>query len=307
MSKTSSPSKVIKIPAFQGSLPTRALYIYLPPGYADSPQKSYPLLYMHDGQNCFASYEQDSYAGSWRADKTADRLIKRSEIEPCVIVGVSNGQQDRLAEYLPPYVQYHTQRGARRGPNARKRSLVMGQADKTFNYYQQEVDPYIRSNYRILGGRENIATCGSSMGGLFSAYIALDNSSFARSHALMSPSFWITHRQEHQETGSYEIIERFHAHHPLGGFRDAHKIDSPENLRLWLDCGSWGGAEGEGDDGLPLLLEARDALVDSGFEEGDNFQVYFDEGAIHHEGAWASRFDRVLRFLFPIRTDKDAR
>lgn len=300
MSAPLSPSKVIKIPAFRGSLSTRAIYIYLPLGYAESQTRAYPILYMHDGQNCFAAYEQDSYAGSWRADKIADHLIAHGEIQPCIIVGVSNGQRDRLAEYMPPYVQYTLRHDATKNDKSRGRSVISGQAERTFAYYQNEVDPYIRNHYRVLKGRENIATCGSSMGGLFSTYIALEESHFARSHALMSPSFWITYQRDRAGNGSYEIIERFYTHHPPDSSGDILRADSPQKLRLWLDCGSWGATEGEGDDGLPLLLAARDALIGSGFEEGDNFQVYFDEGAIHHESAWAGRFDQVLRFLFPV-------
>lgn len=294
MSKSPSPSQVIKIPEFLGSLSTRAVYIYLPPGYEEAPDKAYPILYMHDGQNCFARHEQDSYAGSWHADKTADRLIKQEKIQPCIIVGVSNGQQDRLAEYMPPYVEYKPYQGRN---TKGKKSSIAGCSDKTLAYYRDEIDPYVRTQYRVLDGRENIATCGSSMGGLFSAYIALEESNFARNHAIMSPSFWITHRHDQDGSGSYAMIERFRRSHSP----DACELpEQSQDLRLWLDCGSWGGSEGEGDDGLPLLLAARDALIESGFEEGENFQMYIDQGAIHHEAAWAGRFNKVLRFLFPI-------
>lgn len=284
----SSPSRVIKIPAFQGSLSTRAIYIYLPPGYDEATEQAYPVLYMHDGQNCFATYEEDSYAGSWRADQTADRLINEGKIRPCIIVGVSNGQQERLAEYMPPYVQHTPYHHGRGQGKALQRQVVMGRADKTFAYYRDEVDPYIRSYYRVLDGREHVATCGSSMGGLFSAYIGFEESDFACSHAIMSPSFWITYHVDKTGNGSYEMIDRFRTR------------QLSQTLRLWLDCGSWGSAEGKGDDGLPLLLAARDALISNTFEIGKDFQVYIDQGALHNEIAWADRFDQVLCFLFPI-------
>lgn len=51
-----SPSRVIKLPAFTGSLPTRPLYIYLPRGYDEHLDRAYPVLYMHDGQNCFETF-----------------------------------------------------------------------------------------------------------------------------------------------------------------------------------------------------------------------------------------------------------
>lgn len=304
MNRTLSPSKVIKIPAFEGSLPTRALYIYLPPGYSESEKRAYPILYMHDGQNCFAAYERDSFAGSWHADKTADRLILNGEMRPCIIVGVSNGKRARMAEYMPPYVQYSSHQNA--SPKSNKRvSVITGQADQTLAYYQTEVDPYIRNHYRVLDGPENVATCGSSMGGLYSAYIAMEQSDFARSHALMSPSFWITRLPSQTASASYAMIERFRNYHlpdaqSAEQYNSSQGNDQAKGLRLWLDCGTWGGAKGKGDDGLPLVLAARDALISSGFQEGHDLEVYIDEGAIHHEAAWAGRFDRVLRFLFPV-------
>ena len=101
-----SASQVIKIPDFAGSLPPRALYVYLPRGYAEHIDKRYPVLYMHDGQNCFETYSEDSYAGTWRAEEAADAVIGSGQMRECIIVGVSNGRNERMAEYLPPYASY---------------------------------------------------------------------------------------------------------------------------------------------------------------------------------------------------------
>lgn len=75
---------------------TRDLYIYLPPGYEKS-NRSYPVLYMHDGQNLFDA----SAAGrEWHLDETAESMIKNGEIEPLIIVGIGNTSQ-RIDEYTP--------------------------------------------------------------------------------------------------------------------------------------------------------------------------------------------------------------
>jgi hypothetical protein len=36
-----------------------------------------------------------------------------------------------------------------------------------------------------------------------------------------------------------------------------------------------------------------------GWRDGVNLEYFVAEAATHDEDAWASRFDRVLRFLFP--------
>ena len=284
-----SPSQVIKITNFRGRLPKRTIYVYLPPGYLEQVNQAYPVLYMHDGQNCFETYVEDSYVGSWRADQTADRLILAQAIQPCIIVGVSNGGEARMEEYLPPYVKNYALSTPDK-KNKKPATILNGRADQTAAYYQADVAPYIQAHYRALKGREHTATCGSSLGGLFSAYIAWDRPGFARHHAIMSPSLWITkcpNPQTRTENPRYKTIDRF-------------RTGSPPDVRIWLDSGTKSNG-GTGDDGLSLTRKAKTALLANGFIEGENFRYYIDQGANHHETAWASRFDKVLRFLFPIK------
>ena len=131
-------------------------------------------------------------------------------MQPCLIVGVSNGGDARLTEYLPDYTHCPnpmrpvTARRKRRWGEERDHSPeVMGQADRTLAYYRDEVAAYVNSHFRTLTGREHTATCGSSMGGLFSAYIGWEYPDFARHHAIMSASFWITDTTPERRGGPY--------------------------------------------------------------------------------------------------------
>lgn len=272
-----SLARVIKIPNFAGQLPRRALYIYLPRGYDQHVTRTYPLLFMHDGQNCFERYVLDSFSGAWRADEVADKLINQGQMAECIIVGVSNGGAHRLTEYLPPYSTLHL-------PPEDKHEAdfppIHGRADKTLTYYAEEILPFIERYYRVKHGRENRATCGSSMGGLFSMYIAWEHPDFARHHAVVSPSFWITNHND-----QLEIVERL-------------KDNQPRDLRLWLDSGTSDNGE-SGDDGRVNTEIARDVLLSHGYDIGPNFQHYCDQGGIHHEGTWANRLPHIFRFLFP--------
>lgn len=284
---TTSTAQVIKIAEFRGRLSTRPLYIYLPPGYAEETERYYPILYMHDGQNCFQAYVEDSYVGSWRADEVASQLIERGEIDPCIIVGVSNGGEDRVLEYLPDYVPYQVRRPRLNTRQAVAPVSTHGQATKTLSYYRNDVDAYMQQHYRVLPGRAHRATCGSSLGGLFSAYIAWEHSQFARSHAIMSPSFWITSRRPGSRTGPFETIERF-------------RSGEPREVRLWLDSGT-DSVGGTGNDGMLLTQQARDALLANGYVQGENLCYYLHEGGAHNEASWSQRLDKVLRYLFPPR------
>jgi len=282
-----SPPRVEKVAEFAGSLPARPLYIYLPRGYNEQPERFYPVLYMHDGQNCFEAFAGDSFAGSWRADETATELIGQGRMQECLIVGVSNGQSERIAEYMPPYLTHRppspgvVRKAKTKGLVLRAQPLI-GRADQTAAYYRYEVAAYLAQNYRIRRGREHTATCGSSMGGLFSLYLAWERSEFARHHAAMSPSLWMTR----SPTGHLETIERL-------------RSDPARDIRLWLDSGTQDTPEA-GDDGMLDTQAARQALLKNGYQEGPNFRYYLAEGASHSEAAWAARLPMIFQFLFPI-------
>jgi predicted alpha/beta superfamily hydrolase len=270
-------SQVLKIP-FEGStLSRRFIYVYLPPGY-DNSSEHYPVLFMHDGQNCFEAYVQDSFVGSWQADLVADKLILEQRGKPFIIVGVSHGGQERFAEYLPPYIAFRlpAPKGVRK-----KMPAIVGRADKTFAFYQ-EVHGFIKQHFRILEGRENIATCGSSMGGLFTTHLAWEHPEFARNHAALSSAYWATNDGQ----GHLKIINRI-------------KTLPKRDLRLWLDSGE-GTSQipGQDDDNKFVTMEAREALLESGYVEGVDFVYYLAEGGLHTESAWAGRLDKVFTFLF---------
>src|SRR3954451_14462460 len=54
----------------------RDVLVYLPPGYRRGSRRSYPVLYLHDGQNVFDA--ATSFVGvEWNADESAQRLINR--------------------------------------------------------------------------------------------------------------------------------------------------------------------------------------------------------------------------------------
>lgn len=282
---TLSASCVIKVPNFKGRLSNRVLYVYLPRGYLEQSNRSYPVIYMHDGQNCFESFVEDSFAGSWQADVVADRVIAAGAMHECIIVGVSNGGHTRMAEYLPPYASYQQPAvpSLEEDTKHRKPITIKGRANATALYYGEDVASYIRKYYRVLPGREHVATLGSSMGGLFSAYLAWEYPELAAQHALMSSAFWTTRNRN----GTLETVERMRK-----------KPSLP--VRLWLDSGTGtSNVRGGSDDNKFVTIEAKQALSDAGFSEND-FTYYLDEGAQHHESAWAGRLDKVFTFLFPL-------
>jgi len=135
----------------------RRVWVYLPPMYEREPERRFPVLYMHDGQNVFDGATAFLAGKEWEADESAERLIEEGRIEPLIIVAVDNGGAERTNEYTP------TQ--DRRGEG--------GQVERYARMLVDELKPWIDKRYRTRPGRESTGIAGSSLGGLASLWIGL--------------------------------------------------------------------------------------------------------------------------------------
>ncbi len=150
----------------------RKLRIYLPPDYASAPQRRYPVLYMHDGQNLFDAGTA-AYGAAWEMASVMDRLIGSGEITPVIIVGIDNSAE-RIAEYTPCC---DPQYGG-------------GKLDAYLSFVTDSVKPWADANLRTLPGREHTALMGSSLGGLASVAMAQRRPDVFSMAASLSGSFW---------------------------------------------------------------------------------------------------------------------
>lgn len=266
-----SAPRVEKIPAPPGRLSPRSIYVYLPRGYDQEKDAKYPIILMHDGQNCFEQFVQDSFVGSWKADLVATRLIDEGRMKKCVIVGVANGGANRIREYMPPWATYRD---------------IRGEGDKTMAYYFDDLLPWLRANYRIADGRENVATVGSSLGGLMALYAAFEWTDRAKNHGALSSALQVTRPDG---GAAPEIFAKYGA------------MPKPD-VRLWLDSGTLDAPNSttpEDDDGMRYTTRMRDVLIGMGFVYGDDLMHMTDPGGYHNEGPWSARLDRVFEYLFP--------
>jgi predicted alpha/beta superfamily hydrolase len=124
---------------------TRDVMVWLPSSYNKLPNKRYPVLYVHDGQNVFMP--NSIYNGEWRLDEVADSLIKTGTTEEFIIVAINN-TKDRWVEYS----------GTPEGMNYLK-------------FIVNNLKLFIDKNYRTKTDKNNTAIMGSSMGGLISFYM----------------------------------------------------------------------------------------------------------------------------------------
>ena len=267
-------SRVIRVQAAAGDLRlhefrsrifrnTRFLRVWLPPGYDDPANADwqYPVLYLNDGQNLFEN--TTSFTGvEWQVDETGDRLICEGTVLPMIIVGIDNDSKDRHREYMP------------------HRSLhpmmlrVQGTRYPTFLF--KEVIPFMARNYRVANGAENTGLGGSSLGALIALYTAAVRPGAIGRLLLESPSLWPSNRQIIRQS---RAVKRW-----------------PE--RIFLATGT--AEAGRKDQDQSMVDDVRElaAILRRAGLDDARLRLFVDEGASHHESAWARRFPQALEFLF---------
>jgi len=135
----------------------RDLIVYLPPGYDQQPERTYPVLYLQDGQNLFDPRTSFLPGRTWEVREHADAAIEAGEVEPLIIVGIYNTGDRRLAEYT----------------HERDWRMGGGEAAQYGVTLTCEILPWIATQYRVRTDRESTGLGGSSLGGLVSLYLGL--------------------------------------------------------------------------------------------------------------------------------------
>jgi predicted alpha/beta superfamily hydrolase len=155
------------------------IQIGLPSGYSSS-QKSYPVLYVTDGDVLFGMANEMTHEGWMRLG---------NDIKDIIVVGIGYGQgidvlmKKRARDLAPsidtvwpigkPYAKFITGLGA----------------DNFLKFIQFELFPVVNKNYRI--NTDSVAIFGHSFGGLFAAYILFKQPELFKGYIISSPPlFW---------------------------------------------------------------------------------------------------------------------
>jgi predicted alpha/beta superfamily hydrolase len=242
---------------------TRFLRVWLPPGY-DDPENAgrhYPVFYLNDGQNLFEA--ATSFTGiEWQVDETGDRLIREGVVPPMIMVGMDNAARARIREYMP-HRSLHPM-------------MMRAHGTRYPAFLFKEVFPFMARNYRVATGPENTGLGGSSLGALIALYTAAVRPGVIGRLLAESPSLWASNRQLiRQSRGVKRWPERVFL---ATGTAEAGRKDKDQSVV---------------DDVRELAAILRRAGLDDA-----RFRFVVDEGASHHESAWARRFPEALTFLF---------
>ncbi len=273
---------------------TRDLLVWLPPGYDDAANASttYPVLYMHDGQNLFS--KPATAPAEWQMDEVAGALLKSQLVRPFIVVGIPHSGSTRTAEYLPPVTTEIVSPGRASGtsfnpkhdiPDPKNDSKgpeqtpgLPPQGDAHLAWLRSEVMPRVERAFRVKTGPTNTGIGGSSLGGLISLYAG---AKFPDTFGLVlaeSPSL------------------RF-GKNEFGKTLFANVTVWPTKVYLAVGTAEAGAGNRASDD-YADAVKALDATLTEAGLSATRKKFIVDEGATHTEDAWAKRLPEALRFLF---------
>ena len=207
----------------------RTLRVWLPADYESNLDRRYPVLYMHDGQNCFDK-RTSAFGNEWQIDETLTKLIDEKKVPPMIVVGIDNGGADRISEYT--FVADPKHGG--------------GNGERYAAFLLNEVRPLIDRTYRTQVGRESCFIGGSSLGGLVSLEIARRHPDVFGGVIAMSPSLhW----------SGMSIVTELE--------RDSSRL---ANTRVWIDMGTSEGDAADAFLNVDLTKRVDAALKDQKIE-----------------------------------------
>lgn len=172
--KTSTVTDNVQVLPYQFAMAEldrqRSVRLYLPPSYHQS-DKSYPVIYMHDGQNLFD--DMTAFAGEWGIDESLNLLAQEPGLE-VIVVGIDNDAEFRMNE-LSPW---------------ENKRFGEAQGKQYMDFIVEVVKPYIDTNFRTHSERLHTAIMGSSMGGLISHYAIHAYPEVFSKAGVFSPAYW---------------------------------------------------------------------------------------------------------------------
>ena len=248
----------------------RRIRVLLPKGYAEDLDRSYPVVYMNDGQNVF--YSGESFSGhSW---KVIPAIKRNPDMPRMIIVGIDNDNDGRMNEYAPwkfsnaPLLSF---------------GLTLGGLGSEYaDFFIKVVKPFIDKTYRTKPEREYTAMIGSSLGANIAQYIGLEHKDKVGALGIFSSANWLNKVE----------FDRYISKHKL------------ENQKVYIEVGT-----NEGDDTdreltygnikqsyISTTLDYYCQLIEAGLSTKDIKLNVVADGE-HSEECWAKYLPECLRFI----------
>jgi len=248
----------------------RTLRVYVPAGFVPrgAVAARARTLVVHDGQNVF---HRDAFFGGWRLDEA----LADPSLADVVVLAIDNAS-DRMDAYT--HVADDIGAG---GP-------VGGRATDYLALLEEEALPFFRARYGVAARGDSLAMMGSSLGGLVTAFAALERPDLFGCGAALSPTLgWGSFAPGPSDA----LVQRWPGRGPTALYLDSGGGVSSACVDLDGD-----GVEDDADDrdNYCVTVQLRDRLVELGYAFGVDLAHWHEPGASHDEAAWAARVPRAL-------------
>ena len=261
------PARIDVLSHVSTALPsTRALRVYLPPGYDSTSTRRYPVIYFQPGANGFvASRSVSSSTLSWGLDTTLTSLIHSGQVPPMIVVGIDQLTQGVITEYTPPTAFCY--------PVTVPNPIPAALGDKYATMVISEIKPAIDAAYRTMPGQSTTGMLGSSAAGMESFFTVITNTNKFGLLGFLSAA-----------TCAGERISQVTA---------VNSLAAKPALRVFLGVG---GSEVSGT--LVRMQDLYNAMIAKGWVQATD--VRYDTVALggHNEQTWSIQSSQILRFLF---------
>jgi predicted alpha/beta superfamily hydrolase len=249
---------------------TRMLRVLVPANYFSphNAHRTYPVLYMQDGQNLFD--DATSNSGEWHVDETVEHLVGSFRVPPMFVVGIDHAGAKRSSEYLPYPDPLNSK------DNVTDEKDVHGKEYAKF--LLMEVMPFVEKHYRVARGALNTGLGGSSYGGDIALYVALEHPGIFGHLLVESPPLWI---------GDGQLL------------KDAEKAKLLPQ-KMYVGIGTGEKPYGDSQRNAEAVKEVQElwAILRKKGMGPTRLKVVIDDGAQHNEAAWSRRLPEALLFLY---------
>jgi predicted alpha/beta superfamily hydrolase len=254
--------------------------IWLPPGY-DRAGRTYPTLYMLDGQFAFAG---DSDGVNFAADRRMARLVGARRVRPTIIVAIDNLEEHRFLQYMPQTIYDRAEPGVRETVEreiARTGGRPLASAE-FLRFLTGRLKPSVDSHYRTRPGRLDTAIFGASMAGVMAGAIFVEGQEVFGRGACMSPNWAIYDKRMVDHPGLPALWADYFS-----------QLGAPAGRRLWLDHGTRMMDAGM----APHQAAIASRLTDLGWRRRRNLEARVYQGAGHAYADTAAQMDELLTWL----------
>lgn len=261
----------------------RNIDVWLPDGYSE--EKSYPVLYMQDGQMLFDPTKTWN-AKEWEMDEMVDFLSINGRMVAIIVVGIHSVEGDRYEDYLPEgpleSLAESDKAAIAEATNFQGKKLF-DEALSSNDYVEfltKELKPFIDEKYATKSEKENTYIGGSSMGGLISLYAMGEHPEVFGGAACFSPHWLGTFDTLNNPIPS-QLLEYL-----------AQSLPKWRDNQLYMDSGGIGLDRHY----LPYIAQA-DSIIKATTTGSEEWYVFQHPSDDHNEDYWKNRLPQALVLL----------